>query len=761
MFSKSKSLLLAAFTLLIFGGLFFFSNQNKAAAGSCGAVSNQGSWVNGGEINCNDKPYVYDVWSTYKYQHKQDGSASGSGIMIFRSADKDAKVMAVRADTTSFCFVDKATVDASGNIDTGSTCPEGGELINTANASKVFPGSRGYNWCSLKETNPCVPASGEILQVAGFNQTPFNKSEWDKSHPNGPPFDEKWNLGTQVKAADANAKVEDKNNQCQNQDQAGPLGFLLCPLFDLVQTSINKITGVQNCDQGATNCTIDPNAPLMTLLIVKPLEFSGQGSTSASSSVPLQAANERVRDIAYALYIIIFLVIIFANFIDFGIDNYTIKRLLPRLVAAVILTPFSYLICAFAIDLGNTLGFAVPMIITGGTAPTNPIESALKAVAQLGAGSDVLSGLAVFGSFLIILALAIAVLISLIVALIYMLFRLLFLYLLVIVAPVAIAASVLPLTNKFFRMWGTNLIKLNLMFPLVTGLVAISGVVSATLLASANGNGFMVVAAALVPVLAFFLIPKCFKWSGELMEATAGAAAAYLGGRAGSYAKSANQAHNEKEAERRQARRQEIAAGRNRLYGGENSLARRVRAGSGIRKNKPANMVDFRAKQMAALKPWMDAAKLADNKQLEKMGSSRNPMAQRAAGEAMLNRGMAKEFLNSKANTAANIDFIKRLNPDAFKKMPMIADQKWRDNKGTDRNDWYGKLTFDKIADMSADAQQHVLIDNWSKLSPTVQAAAADRRNQGRLDPLAGAAAQAGGTAPAGYNPTNNPFNSL
>lgn len=245
------------------------------------------------------------------------------------------------------------------------------------------------------------------------------------------------------------------------------------------------------------------------------------------------------------------------------------------------------------------------------------------------------------------------------------------------------------------------------------------------------------------------------------MEATAGAAAAYLGGRAGSYAKSANQAHNEKEAERRQARRQEIAAGRNRLYGGENSLARRVRAGSGIRKNKPANMVDFRAKQMAALKPWMDAAKLADNKQLEKMGSSRNPMAQRAAGEAMLNRGMAKEFLNSKANTAANIDFIKRLNPDAFKKMPMIADKKWRDNKGTDRNDWYGKLTFDKIADMSADAQQHVLIDNWSKLSPTVQAAAADRRNQGRLDPLAGAAAQAGGTAPAGYNPTNNPFNSL
>ena len=761
MFSKSKSLLLAVFALLTFCAVFVATNQQQAKAdpkGACGQSigSNLGAYNNPYQIDCDSvNPNLGGGDANDYWFFNPDSSAVLNNFIVFNRKGTNFVMMVptTGADAfTAFCFVPPDSVKQGFVFQFDANDGYCGNLSNFS-TNGLMSNNNGTGFCSIVNfKNGCDYFSG--------NDGPWPSNPAKKYTGNGRDISKQIE---DAKAADAKKNAPDP---CQSENQAGPLGFLLCPLFRLVQTSINSITGVGTCTLNTTTqlpeCTINTDAPLMSLLIVKPLEFSGQGNNAyAGASVPLQAANERVRDIAYALYMIIFLVIIFANFIDFGIDNYTIKRLLPRLVAAIVLTPFSYLICAFAIDVGNTLGFAVPVIITGGNAPTNPIESALKAVAQLGAGNDVLSGLAVLGSFLIILALAIAVLISLIVALIYMLFRLLFLYLLVIVAPIAIAASVLPLTNKFFRMWGTNLIKLNLMFPLVTGLIAISGVVSGVLLSSAGSNNFMKVAAALVPVLAFFLIPKCFKWSGELMEATAGAAAAYLGGRAGSYAKSANQAHNEKEAERRQARRQEIAAGRNRLYGGENSLARRVRAGSGIRKNKPANMVDFRAKQMAALKPWMDAAKLADNKQLEKMGSSRNPMAQRAAGEAMLNRGMAKEFLNSKANTAANIDFIKRLNPDAFKKMPMIADQKWRDNKGTDRNDWYGKLTFDKIADMSADAQQHVLIDNWSKLSPTVQAAAADRRNQGRLDPLAGAAAQAGGTAPAGYNPTNNPFNSL
>ena len=65
------------------------------------------------------------------------------------------------------------------------------------------------------------------------------------------------------------------------------------------------------------------------------------------------------------------------------------------------------------------------------------------------------------------------------------------------------------------------------MYPLITCLLAVAGVVSA---AMAPVNALF---AALIPVIAIALIPKCLKWSGDLMELTAGATASYLGARAG------------------------------------------------------------------------------------------------------------------------------------------------------------------------------------------------------------------------------------
>lgn len=729
MFRKSKKLLFVLLSLGLFVVCFFATNQHTAKADKCG----EGETINfgsAGNFNCGGEDFVYNPFATY----------NAPNFPVFKTKD-GKQTIALKFGTDGKVY---------GYNDVGYSVP----IVTRDQVYDSSPTINGTLSCSMAKTENCDVSPDWFPD----NKPPHFDVMAQASKDNIT------KILTQLKKQATDEQTAAKADTCNDQNQAGPLSFILCPFFQMTQNAINKITGVTCTDiNNKSSCTLDPNAPLTTLLIVRPLEFSGQGNQSSGASVPpLQAANARMRDIAYSIYIIIFLVIIFANFVDFGIDNYTIKRLLPRLVAAIVLTPFSYLICAFAIDLGNTLGFAVPQLITGGNTAAEPIRDALIAVAGLGGSSNVLNGLALLGAFLIVMALCIAVLISLIVALIYMLFRLMFLYILVIAAPLAIACSVLPLTNKFFRMWGTNLIKLNLMFPMVTGLIAVSGLISGILLASANGNQFMILAAGILPIMAFFLIPKTFKWSGELMEATAGAAAAYLGGRAGSYAKNAEAAHSEKERERRAANRQAIAAGRNRLYGGENSLARRVRAGSGFRKNKPSNVLDYRGKQQAALKPWLDAAGLASKEQLKKMLDSRNPLARRAALEAAGRRGMGADILNSRANNSKDIDFVKRLNPDALKKS-LVGSDDWRKG-GADREKYFKQLTFDKIADMSADEQRHVLIDNWDKLEPTVHAAAADTRNQGRLDPMAGSAAQSyhgGGPVvpPAGYEPDKNPFN--
>lgn len=565
MFTKSKNLLLALFVLLSIAGLFVATNQSRAVAidwpdptsilpetgNACGQpLDRDANWIDSSSVTCLNKNWYFDAWSTARYNMQ----SPPQNIIVFRSENKDDGdvLVLLKSNTDSdelktFCFISEATIDAG----SGFSAPSGslvqnkcGIMASVENASKPAPG----NTCSIVKTVDCDPSS----KMADGNKTKFSEAEWKKLFPNTA-FNRDY-LGWIPSAVASASNRENADEACQ--DAAGTLGFLFCPLFKSISGSIQnilgfKVAGEDGCAPADGTYCINPDSPLQSLLIVRPLQFS--------STNTLQQANSNVVTIANSIYVLVFLIIIFMNFLDFGIDNYTIKRLLPRLVAAIIFTQFSYLICAFAIDMGNTLGFAVPNILTGGgfVIDQNPIKIALFAVAGIGNGGTGISILTGVGGFLLALLLMIGVLVALILALIYMVFRLFALYILVLVAPLAIAASVLPLTNKYFRMWGTNLIKLNIMFPMVTGLLAISGIISTMLIGegcrgntsnttcaylqtigltiptggtASNGSDLLILAGALIPVLALFLIPKCLKLSGELMAFTAGAVSAKLAG---------------------------------------------------------------------------------------------------------------------------------------------------------------------------------------------------------------------------------------
>jgi hypothetical protein len=445
MFTKSKSLLLALFVLLSIAGLFVATNQNRAKAidipflpetgNACGQpLDRDANWVDASSMNCLDKNWYFDPWSTAGY------NMNNQKIIVFRSQDAgDGDVLVILGSNTdgdelkTFCFIDKATVDAG----QGFTAPSGnlvqnkcGIVASVENASKPAPG----NTCSILKTVDCDPSSS----MASGKKTHFSEADW-KTATNGQ-LNKDYLSWIPSAVASANNR-ENADEACQ--DAAGTLGFLFCPLFKSISGSIQNILGFKaagedGCAPADGTYCINPDSPLQSLLIVRPLQFS--------STNTLQQANSNVVTIANSIYVLVFLIIIFMNFIDFGIDNYTIKRLLPRLVAAIIFTQFSYLICAFAIDVGNTLGFAVPNILTGGgfVIDQNPIKIALFAVAGIGNGGTGISILTGVGGFLLALLLMIGVLVALILALIYMVFRLFALYILVLVAPLAIAASVLP-----------------------------------------------------------------------------------------------------------------------------------------------------------------------------------------------------------------------------------------------------------------------------------------------------------------------------
>ena len=360
------------------------------------------------------------------------------------------------------------------------------------------------------------------------------------------------NAATQVPANNQAQQPQNQNAQQNNQDSqeptqeeieegqscedaAGPLSFFLCPVYDQMMKLIDWAAGSQN-------------SILTRMLYVDPLQFNKDEG--------LFRAYQNVLKFANGFFIIIFLVIIFANFIkDFTfLDNYNVKSTLPRFIAAIILAQFGYIIVAAAIDLGNILGVFAPRVIVDGVLGQGAaIPSLTDGVMGLLTFSDNIlfsigSGVVVF---FLLLILAILTVIALLMALIYMVARYLILIILIFATPIAFLAWVLPGTQGFFYKWGSNLIKLILMFPLVTILITTAEVVSFMLIhPTLNPTVFTddkvkLLMGGLIPFVALLLIPKCLKLSGDIMAVTGGAVAGYAAGKSREGAKQGGKAGKE------------------------------------------------------------------------------------------------------------------------------------------------------------------------------------------------------------------------
>lgn len=72
---------------------------------------------------------------------------------------------------------------------------------------------------------------------------------------------------------------------------------------------------------------------------------------------------EGVRNYANVAFIVVFLIIIFSQVSNVGINNYGIKRMLPKLLIAAILVNISFYVCAIMVDLSNLLGAGLVELI--------------------------------------------------------------------------------------------------------------------------------------------------------------------------------------------------------------------------------------------------------------------------------------------------------------------------------------------------------------------------------------------------------------
>ena len=234
-----------------------------------------------------------------------------------------------------------------------------------------------------------------------------------------------------------------------------------------------------------------------------------------------------VKNIANVMFIILFLIVIFSQLTGVGIDNYGIKRVLPKIIIAAILINLSYVICELAVDISNILGSGLQNMFAsqagtidlGKEAPAgSAVAGGIVDLALVGSGAYLYTLFNPLGTIAIGIA-VVSVIISIVVAVAFLFLILVIrqagVIIMVVLAPAAIACYMLPNTEKLFKKWFDLFKALLVVFP-ICGAIVGAGVLASAVLGSID-NTAMKVAAMIVQVVPFFLIPTLLKQSLSLM----------------------------------------------------------------------------------------------------------------------------------------------------------------------------------------------------------------------------------------------------
>ena len=239
------------------------------------------------------------------------------------------------------------------------------------------------------------------------------------------------------------------------------LGFFLCPLVDLIVTSI----------EGIESHIIKP------FLEVNPLSESESAQT-------IKTVWSSIRTLANVLFIIAFLVIIFSQALSLNVDAYQIKRMLPRLLIASIAVQISFFISGVLIDIFNILGEGIGSLLLAPLKDANIPNYTFNGIGDVFgiAGAAVAIKLIIFSGGAVIAPLigiligaAVVVLaIGLILAL-----RQIAIVALVMISPIAFVAMVLPNTEPLYKKWQTWFIRLGALYPAIIVMFAGGKIVGA------------------------------------------------------------------------------------------------------------------------------------------------------------------------------------------------------------------------------------------------------------------------------------------
>lgn len=301
-----------------------------------------------------------------------------------------------------------------------------------------------------------------------------------------------------------NTGVTTGSTSCESS--LGAIGWLVCPTTGKISEAVDWLY-----------------EKIEDILLINPVE--------AKDGQPIYEIWKYFRAVTNIVFIIFLLVVIYSQITGWGINNYGLKKILPKLIVTAILVNLSFLICSVAVDLSNIVGNSLRGLFESIEAATMPgmafnngqSHIALAEMYQSMAGGTALAiggGVIAFetGAIWMLIPVILGAIVAVVTGLITIALRQAVVVLLIMIAPLAMVAYMLPNTDRWFKQWKQLLYKMLIFYPMFSLLFGASSLAGWAIIANAQ-DGFSLLLGVAVQIFPLFFSWKLMKMSGTFLGA--------------------------------------------------------------------------------------------------------------------------------------------------------------------------------------------------------------------------------------------------
>lgn len=307
----------------------------------------------------------------------------------------------------------------------------------------------------------CAGLAGKELEACKDGASHKSNSKYCEDSYTEP---DKINACKQGQSAKIEAPAEGDGEEEKNSCGIDGIGWLVCPVMNFV-ASLNDAA----------------YSAISGFLDIKPAILGDNSNTSGAK----QGWNF-FRNIANAIFAVIFLWIIFSQISNVGVSNYGIKKILPRLIIGALLVNLSYYICQIFVDLSNILGHTLKDALGSGAGGVGTGSEATGWGSAIAATIVGVGGVVAFAALAVGIPTLVAGFFAIMTVFIILVVRQAGIILLVAISPVAFAAWLLPNTEDLFKKWMKMFRGLLLVFPIISLLYGAGKLAGAILISSAT-----------------------------------------------------------------------------------------------------------------------------------------------------------------------------------------------------------------------------------------------------------------------------------